>query len=100
MRPTSSYRDAQRSSLTDSLHANRDAEDHEWRPTFMPHMKLSVLSLAEYSKPSLRFLAGFAAQIAFLDQPKRALRVLRNERLMQAYQAAVHREAPGAQMRL
>ena len=81
------------------LHANRESEDHEWRPTFMPHMKMSSLTSVDYSKPSLRFLAGFAAQIAILDQPKRALRVLRNERLMHAYQAAVQREAKGAEER-
>jgi hypothetical protein len=62
----------------------------------MPHMKLSPLSAGELSKPSLRFLASFASQIAFLDQPKRALRVLRNERLMQAFQLAVQRVAAGA----
>lgn len=78
----------------------READDHEWRPTFMPHMKLSALSTAEFSKPSLRFLATFAAQIAFLDQPKRALRVLRDERLMHAYQLAIQRVAEGAQCRL
>ena len=65
----------------------------------MPHMKLSALTPLDYSKPSLRFLAGFATQIAFLDQPKRALRIVRNEQLMQAYQVAVQREAKGARMR-
>ena len=78
-----------------ALRATRDADDHEWRPTFMPHMKLCALTPLDYGSPSLRFLAGFAAQIAFLDQPKRALRVLRNEQLMQAYQVAVQREAKG-----
>ena len=62
----------------------------------MPHMKLRELTAVDYSKPSLRLIAGFAAQIAFLDQPKRALRILRNERLLHAYQDAVHREAKGA----
>jgi len=84
----------------DGVACIRDADDHEWRPTFMPHMKLSALGASDFNKPSLRFLASFATQIAFLDQPKRALRLLRNERRMHAYQLAVQRMAAGAPRRL
>lgn len=66
----------------------------------MPHKKLSALGASDFNKPSLRFLASFATQISFLDQPKRALRLLRNERRMHAYQLAVQRMGAGAPRRL
>ncbi len=76
--------------------ARREVEDYEWRPTFMPCMRLTRLDATRFfGNPNNRLFAAFAARIAVLDQPKRSLRVLRRDAHMLAFQRAVDEAAPG-----
>jgi hypothetical protein len=61
-------------------------------------MRLNRLDPARFfGKPSNRLFAAFAARIAVLDQPKRALRVLRRDANMMEFQRAIEEVAPGKQ---
>jgi hypothetical protein len=82
--------------LISAVASPRDEDDYEWRPTFLPHMKLKRLEpRAFFERPSNRLFAAFAARIAVLDQPKRALRVLQQRARMGLCQSAVLAVAAG-----
>ena len=74
----------------------RDVEDYAWRPTFLPRMREQRLEPASLQKTSTRFFAAYAERVAVLDQPKRALRVLRNHERMAMMQRAAESVCKGA----
>lgn len=84
--------------LPTSRHAYRDLDDYDWRPTFLPSMRSCALDATQFFiKPCNRLFAAYAARVAVLEQPKRALRVLgRDDGRMPAFRDAVMRAAAGA----
>ena len=77
------------------MQPGRDVEDYAWRPTFLPRMREQRLEPASLQKASTRFFAAYAERVAVLDQPKRALRVLRNHERMAMMQSAAESVCKG-----
>ncbi len=74
----------------------REVDDYEWRPTFLPLMKTTPLASDVLNAPSSKFYKTYAEKVAALDQPKRALRGIRDERRIAAYKQAIDEVVMGA----
>ncbi|KAL4447971.1 hypothetical protein ABPG75_005190 [Micractinium tetrahymenae] len=78
-----------------------ELEDLEWRPTYLPAMRLKPLrpetALAD---PKRHLLTGYVSALADLSHPKQSLRTLEDLPRLQAYQrgitAALQSQPPGA----
>lgn len=75
----------------------RDLNDFGWRPTFVPRMRESQTSRQDFcASPWNSLYLSYAELIGELEQPKRALAVLRDEIRMQAYKRAIEKYVRGA----
>ncbi|KAK9803026.1 hypothetical protein WJX72_005333 [[Myrmecia] bisecta] len=76
-----------------------ELDDYEWRPTFLPTMKLRPLRKAEIeANPQKRMLMNYVTALADLAHPKAALRVLHDDVRLSAFEDAIFctlREQPG-----
>eukprot|EP00854_Cymbomonas_tetramitiformis_P027859 gene27859-34418_t len=69
-----------------------EAEDYEWRPTFLPGMRLRPIDKEVFeSDPKRKMIVGYAAALAELDEPKRALGTLVDTARVNAFTEAVTR---------
>jgi hypothetical protein len=66
-----------------------DAEDYEWRPTFLPLMRTRKADKRRFeSDPRRAGLLRFAASLSELETPKRTLKTLDDANRLWAYSRA------------
>ena len=72
-------------------HTGRDAADYEWKPTFLPEMKLEEVSRSTFidSSPLNRLYLAYAQQVGELEHPKRSIQVARDQTRVLAYKEAL-----------
>ncbi|GAB4824134.1 hypothetical protein N2152v2_011180 [Parachlorella kessleri] len=67
-----------------------ELDDLEWRPTFLPYMKLKPISQAAVLRdPKRRLLVSYLGALADLAHPRQALALLMDDRRAGAYQQAL-----------
>ena len=65
----------------------RDAADYEWRPTFLPEMKLAQATRSTFldSNPLNQLYLAYAQRVGELEHPKRSIQVARDLPRLRAY---------------
>lgn len=79
-----------------------DIEDHQWRPTYFPHMRKAKLDRDQFLQdPKNKVIHSYVTALADLDAPKKALPLLQDKCRVEKYDMAIRsclQKRPGSRV--